>query len=186
MVLNKYMYLLQFDGLFRDMCEYGGSSLHAGFMSYGWLISKNGQLVAQGWGVFARGKCANSNIAEYIALIEGLDALLDMGVCNEPVEIRGDAKSVINQMEGSARVSSDSTRSLYQRAMQLSLRFGRLCWCWVPRQHNRAADLLTRQAIRRMHAGEYYHQFLGRLDTGQFGSDKLLSILDLRVFQYAQ
>lgn len=88
-------------------------------------------------------------------------------------------------MEGLARVTSQPTRSLYQRAMGLALRFERLRWRWVPRQNNRAADLLTRQAIRRMHNGEYYRQFLGSLDVGQAGSGKLLSILDLRVFQSA-
>jgi ribonuclease HI len=177
------MYLLQFDGLFRDLSEYGGNSLQAGFMSYGWLIYKNEQTVARGLGVVARGKYANSNIAEYIALIEGLDALLAMGVHHEPIEVRGDAKSVINQMEGLARVSSAPTRILHQRAMGLSLHFRQLCWCWVPRCNNRAADSLTRQAIRRMHSGEHYHKII---DTLKGESTKFLPVIDLRVFQFSQ
>jgi ribonuclease HI len=111
--------------------------------------------------------------------IEGLDVLLDMQVSNEPIEIRGDAKSVINQMEGYGGVSSGSTRSLYQRAMHLSLRFNRLRGRWVPRGDNRAADALTRQAIRCMHAGKHYHKILDTLGTE---SAKLLSVLDLRVY----
>ena len=179
------MYLLQFDGSFRDMAEYGGHLHHAGFMSYGWLISKNGKLVARGMGVFACAEYANANIAEYIALIEGLDALFDMGVRDRAIEIRGDAKSVIDQMENAAHVSSAPTLKLYRRARELSLQFERLSWRWVPRENNRAADSLTRQAIRRMHNSDYYQNFLGKLNTGSSGSGELLSMLDLRVFQPA-
>lgn len=180
------MYLLQFDGLFRGMVEYGGNSPEAGFMSYGWLIYKDGQLIARGLGVFARGKCANANIAEYLALIEGLDALAAMRVRYDPVEIRGDAKSVINQMDGSARVTSAPTLSLYQRAIDLAQYFDKLRWCWVPREDNRAADLLTRQAIRRMHDSAHYQKLLRNLDAGEAGSEEILPVIDLRVFQRMQ
>lgn len=179
------MYLLQFDGLFRGMIEYGGNSLEAGFMSYGWVIYKDGILIARGLGVFARGKCANANIAEYLALIEGLDALYDMGVSDQEIEVRGDAKSVIEQMDGSARVSSAPTLILYQSALSLSQRFEKLDWCWVPREGNRAADSLTRQAIRRMHDNSAtYQKLLRKLDKAS-SSDEILSVLDLRVFQTA-
>ncbi len=179
------MYLLQFDGTFRDLAEYGGNSLQAGFMGYGWLIFKDEQLVARGMGVFACGECANANIAEYIALIEGLDALCDMGVREEPIEIRGDAKSVINQMDSSARVCSAPTRNMHQRALELSQQFKQLHWCWVPREGNRAADSLTRQAMRRMHSSSYYQKFLDALNAEEARSAELLPVLDLRVFQPA-
>ena len=55
-------------------------------------------------------KCtAGSNAAEYLALIEGLEALEDLRIGNEPVEVRGDAKCVIDQMLGHAAVSSPLT-----------------------------------------------------------------------------
>jgi ribonuclease HI len=180
------MYLLQFDGSFRNIAEYGGNLYHAGFMGYGWLISKDGKLVARGMGVFACAEYATAHIAEYIALIEGLDALFDMGVRDRAIEIRGDAKSVIDQMESAACISSAPTLLLHERARKLSLQFEQLSWCWVPRENNRAADSLTRQAIRRMHSSDYYQKFLGKLNTKSSQSGELLSMLDLRVFQPAQ
>ena len=68
-------------------------------MCYGWLISKGGQVIARGHGGFARGQATNYNIAEYLALIEGMDALLDMGIREELVMVIGDAKSVIDPMQ---------------------------------------------------------------------------------------
>lgn len=179
------MVVLQFDGSFRDMAEYGGSLQHAGFISYGWLIFKDEKLVARGMGVFACAEYTNANLAEYIALLEGLDALLVMGLRCQEIEIRGDAKSVIDQMNRDARISSAPTLKLHQRAQEFALQFEQLSWCWVPRESNRAADSLTRQAIRRMHSSNYYQKFLGKLNAGSSKPGELLSMLDLRVFQPA-
>lgn len=181
------MYLLQFDGSFRDMAEYGGNAHQAGFMGFGWLIFKNEQLVARGMGVFACAECANASIAEYLALIEGLDALCDMGVRDEAIEVRGDAKSVISQMDDSSRVCSAPTLSQYQRAKEITRQFKQLSWSWVPREANRAADSLTRQALRRMHSSNHYQKLLDKLDSVSDAprSTELVPVIDLRVFQPA-
>ncbi len=95
------MFRLEFDGLFRTTDDEQSAS--AGIMCYGWRILRGKRVIAQGHGTFARGRNANSNIAEYLALVEGLEALRDMGVTDERVLVCGDAKSVINQMERAGR-----------------------------------------------------------------------------------
>ena len=108
------MYTLQFDGLFKPV--QGANPVdQAGFMCYGWLIWKDHKVIARGHGGVARGQAATSNTAEYMALIEGLDALQDMGVCEQPVTVIGDARSVIDQMQ---RMTGDLINTTQQPSLQ--------------------------------------------------------------------
>ncbi len=141
------MLTLRFDGLYRQIEGESAKNSRAGFMCYGWIIIKNSRIVAHGYGACASNHNASSNTAEYLALIDGLDALVDMGVRHELIMVMGDAKSVIEQMNGAAAVNAAASRTLYRRAKQLEREFSRLSWCWTPRQFNKAADLLTRRAM---------------------------------------
>ena len=148
------MYELHFDALFRnaqvDNC--------AGVMCIGWLVHKNSNLVAQGYGITARGMDATSNVAEYVALIDGLQALMDMGLNEEPITIIGDAKAVINQMKGTAKVNSERILPMHRKAMQLVYLLNIVAWEWVPRGLNKDADLLSRRALREFRADPNYCQ----------------------------
>jgi ribonuclease HI len=129
-------------------------------MCYGWILRSGEQILARGHGAYARGRDANSNIAEYLALIEGLDA---------------------------PAVTSPVTRPLYRRAKRLAGRFQRLEWAWVPRKHNRAADQLTRRAMRQVHLDSHNYQAALRAihpfnREGRL-SGRFLPLLDLRVIQ---
>ena len=178
------MYTLQFDGLFKP--AQGTNPIEqAGFMCYGWLIWKDHKLIARGHGGVARGQAATSNTAEYMALIEGLDALRDMGVCEQPVIVIGDARSVIDQMQQTAEVSSAGTRPLYRRARRISDQFMQLEWAWTPREKNREADALTRRAMRQIRQDEKnYQAAVDFLDQPE-RSKRVLPLVDLRVYQPA-
>ncbi len=182
------MYTLRFDGLFRSFNVTSVPNDSAGFLCYGWLISRQDVLIAQGHGVFARGKDASSNVAEYLALIEGLDALSDLGLEDEPIKIFGDAKSIIDQMNGYAGVSSESIWPLYLRARQLSKRFINLKWIWTPRKNNKAADWLTRRAMRQIRYDQRSYQAALRAalthTSNKRRSARLLPLIDLRIFQH--
>ena len=178
------MYTLKFDGLYREISKDVQKNSRAGFISYGWLIYKKDQLIGHGFGVFALDKYAASNIAEYIALIEGLEALADLGVRKEAVEIQGDAKCVIDQMLGVAGISSPPTQKLNKRASRLAKHFEDLKWHWVPRRHNREADRLTKHAIRKMRSSQ--QTFMDAIKEPPVASlldGKLASVIDLRVYQ---
>jgi ribonuclease HI len=181
------MYTLRFDGLFRSFNSASIPNDSAGFLCYGWLISRQDVLIAQGHGVFARCKDASSNVAEYLALIEGLDAMSDLGLEDEPIKIFGDAKSIIDQMNGLAGVSSESIWPLYLRARQLSKRFINLKWIWTPRKNNKAADWLTRRAMRQIRCDQRSYQAALRAAMSQTSnkrrSGRLLPLIDLRIFQ---
>lgn len=141
-----FMYILQFDGIYqRSIPEIPSWD---GISGYGWLITMKGVEIAHGFGLFAHRSTASSSMAEYLALIEGLDALVDLRVETELIEVHGDAKCVIDQMQGLSSVSSLSLRKLHRRACKLERNFHSLSWCWVPRQKNRQADQLSRRGLR--------------------------------------
>jgi ribonuclease HI len=93
-------------------------------------------------------------VAEYLALIEGLEALQCLGVHGK-VEVRGDAKSVIDQMLGHASINSSRVKPLFKRARKLAASFAPVFWVWMPRKHNVLADSLTRRAIRQINRSPY-------------------------------
>jgi ribonuclease HI len=175
------MYILHFDGLFR--CVYKDDSLQAGVMCYGWVIDHNHTPVAHGYGGFARSCHATSNGAEYLALIEGLEALLDMGVQNQRIKIFGDAKTVIQQMQGLSGVSSPGILPLHRRATQLSASFSRLKWNWAPRNENKAADLLSRRALHNIRTNRNeYQDAMQAIQNNHPRAARFIPLTDLRIY----
>jgi len=183
------MYSLYFDGLYRRLAEFEESLGNVGFMCYGWLIEKDRVQVARGHGASGRKKNASSYVAEYLALIEGLEALRDMGIQKESIHIVGDAKTVIDQMLGLAEVRSGSVRPLHRKAQQLAWKFRDLSWQWVPRRYNHSADRLTRHALQQMQATpEFFQEAMRALEHHALSkrrSNDPLPLLDLWVFQPA-
>ena len=174
------MITLRFDGLYRTISPDNDSREKTGLMCYGWVIFRDGRLVAHGHGAYARLELASSNSAEYLAMIEGLHALRDMGVQREPIEVIGDARSVIEQMLGLAGVSSPQARPLYQRARRIARHFRDLRWTWQPRCDNTLADQLTRRALKMVNCNrESTRQALQEADKPR---GRLLTLLDLSVF----
>jgi ribonuclease HI len=175
------MYILHFDGLYRS--AFDDDSLQAGLMCYAWLIFHNNTMVARGHGGFARSHHATSNGAEYLALIDGLEALLDLGLQGERIRIFGDAKTVIQQMQGLVGVNSPGIRPLHKRAAGLAARFTRLKWTWTPRSENKAADQLSRHALRCIHAdAEQYQAALQAVQSGHPRAARFIPLADLRIY----
>lgn len=174
------MYTLYFDGLFRSSWYRLQNNIPPrDIMCYGWLIRHNNRVIARGHGGLLQTKQASSNCAEYIALIEGLEALMDLRVEHEEIRIIGDAKSVIDQMTGAARVSSDQIRQLNTRALRLSRWFDHLEWIWAPRKQNRDADQLTRRALKQIRLSAEFHHGQKEIQNRR----GVIQLLDLRVMQ---
>jgi ribonuclease HI len=174
------MYLLQFDGMLRPLSEHPQMG---GFLGYGWLISQDGAEIAYGFGLFAHKQTVNSNIAEYLALIEVLEASVDLRIKDAQIEIRGDAKCVIDQMSGAASISSLATQKLYKRAQKLSCQFDHLSWGWVPRSKNKPADKLSRRGLNQLYIKPNgYETAINQLNAHPAGRSGFISLVDLRVY----
>jgi probable phosphoglycerate mutase len=86
-----------------------------------------------------------NNVAEYRALIAGLDAA--RAVPARTVEIRGDSKLVIEQVRGSWKVKQDHLRPLVDDVRRLLADYEQVTLTHVPREHNADADLLVNAAL---------------------------------------
>ena len=172
------MVRLQFDGMLRSSSDIW--SIDVGLLGYGWSVQKKGIEIARGFGIFVRRGLTGSNVAEYLALIEGLEALADLRI-KDRVEFRGDAKCVIDQMTGESAVSSPLTRELHQHAQQLARRFPALTWVWVPRRENRYADRLSRRSFHYLRASPHLEYEINNTQVIPLYGGQFVPLLDLRI-----
>src|SRR3954468_12873305 len=64
---------------------------------------------------------ATNNVAEYEALITGLEKALELGA--KKLQIRGDSELIIKQMKGEYRVRHPELKPLYEEAQKLIRQF---------------------------------------------------------------
>lgn len=88
---------------------------------------------------------ATNNVAEYQALISGLEAAADFGA--RRVEVRADSQLIIRQLEGRYRVKNPGLQPLYRRAMELLRGYAEVDLRHVYREENTEADALVNAAL---------------------------------------
>jgi ribonuclease HI len=88
---------------------------------------------------------ATNNVAEYRALLMGLERAAELGASS--VEVRSDSELVVKQLRGEYRVRSLALRDLFERAKQLATAFQSVDYVHVRRELNRDADRLANRAI---------------------------------------
>jgi ribonuclease HI len=90
---------------------------------------------------------ATNNVAEYVAAIRALEWLAKQGYPGEVV-LAGDSQLVIRQMKGEYEVRAEHLKAYHQHLAQLSRKFRRVEFRWVPREQNRGADALSKLALQ--------------------------------------
>lgn len=121
----------------------GASRGNPGPASIGYVLyDPAGDPVAQLGG--AIGETTN-NVAEYRALISGLEAALDMGV--ESIEVRLDSMLLVKQVNGEYRVKAAHLKPLRREAVRLLDRFEDASIDHVRREQNTVADALANEAL---------------------------------------
>jgi ribonuclease HI len=88
---------------------------------------------------------ATNNVAEYSALLCGLERAEELGA--DEVEVRSDSELVVRQMRGEYRVRHPGLRQLVSRAHELARAFASVEYVHVRRELNREADRLANRAI---------------------------------------
>ena len=90
------------------------------------------------------GKTTN-NVAEYIALIRGLEEALDMG--NKSVEVYSDSELMVKQLNGEYKVKNEGLVPLYLHTRSLIKKFNHFSISHTVRDENTHADELANQGI---------------------------------------
>ena len=95
--------------------------------------------------VSARIGITTNNVAEYKALIAGLEAAAPFGA--RRVRVRADSKLVIEQVKGTWKVKQPHLRPLLDDARRLLARYEHTDLAHVPRAENFEADALVNAAL---------------------------------------
>ena len=88
---------------------------------------------------------ATNNVAEYSALLAGLEKARELGV--DELEVVSDSELMVKQMRGEYKVKNEVLRGLSLRGTELARRIGRVTYTAVRREHNELADRLVNEAL---------------------------------------
>jgi probable phosphoglycerate mutase len=123
----------------------GGARGNPGPAAYGYVLETEDGTVLD-----ARGETigvATNNVAEYRALIAGLEKAVELGI--EELEVVSDSELLVKQMQGEYKVKNEALRDLNDEANFLERKLGRVRYKAVRREHNELADKLVNEALDR-------------------------------------
>ena len=127
--------------LFTD----GGSRGNPGPAAYAYVLEAEDGTVLD-----ARGEAigiATNNVAEYAALVAGLERAVEAGVGE--LEVVSDSELLVKQMRGEYRVKNRALKDLFLDASRLARKLQRVTYTAVRREHNELADSLVNEALDR-------------------------------------
>ena len=123
----------------------GGARGNPGPAAYGYVLEADDGTVLD-----ARGETigvATNNVAEYRALIAGLEKAVELGI--DELEVVSDSELLVKQMRGEYKVKNPGLRELNAEAEALARRLRRVRFTAVRREHNELADRLVNEALDR-------------------------------------
>ena len=144
------MITIFFDGLCEEAYK-GGPRNPGGVATYGYIIYKDGKCIKKGCKVIGAGKGMTNNIAEYSGMKFAVEWLNEQDIDDE-ITIKGDSMLAINQMKGSWRVKSETSKKFVPEIRKL-LEGRKVTFIWIPREENEEADLFSRVAYEKYIGG---------------------------------
>jgi len=121
----------------------GGARGNPGPAAYGYVLEADDGTVLAAHGE-AIGEATN-NVAEYRALVAGLEKAGELGV--DELEVVSDSELLVKQMRGEYKVKNEALRELSLQALGLASQLGAVTYTAVRREHNELADQLVNEAL---------------------------------------
>jgi probable phosphoglycerate mutase len=121
----------------------GGARGNPGPAAYGYVLEDEDGTVLAAHG--ERIGIATNNVAEYSALVAGLEKAIELGL--DEVEVVSDSELMVKQMRGEYRVKNEALQELWARARRLAGQVGSVGYTAVRREHNKLADKLVNDAL---------------------------------------
>ena len=121
----------------------GGARGNPGPAAYGYVLETEDGTVLD-----ARGEAigfATNNVAEYRALVAGLEKAVELGL--DEIEVVSDSELLVRQMRGEYKVKNAALRELNEAAEALADRLRTVTYTAVRREHNELADRLVNEAL---------------------------------------
>ncbi len=124
-----------------EMYVDGASASNPGKAGIGVVLKVNGKSVKK---ISKPIGVATNNVAEYTALIEGLNLALLEGF--RSLRVYSDSELVVRQINGSYKVKDKNLLKLYKQVKGLEKQFSNLEIIHVNRENNKEADKLAKSA----------------------------------------
>ena len=124
----------------------GASKGNPGPSSVGVVVCENGETIKNIATFIGH---ATNNVAEYTALIYGLQEGLILGA--ESIKINTDSQLLYRQLNKTYKIRSANIIGLYNQAIHLMSAFKKVSMSHIPREKNRGADKLANKAIKETH-----------------------------------
>jgi ribonuclease HI len=128
---------------FAVLATDGGSRGNPGPAAIGYVLSAaDGALLA------AHGRAigvAGANVAEYRALLAGLEQARALGL--DRVDVRCDARLIVEQVGGGREPANPRLRELCGAVRETAERIGTVVFTWVPAEANGRAHALVAEAL---------------------------------------
>jgi ribonuclease HI len=121
----------------------GGARGNPGPAAYGYVLEAEDGTVLAAHG--ERIGVATNNVAEYSALVAGLEKALELGV--DAVDVISDSELLVKQMTGEYRIKNETLQDLAHDARRLARKIGKVTYQAVRREHNELADRLVNEAL---------------------------------------
>ena len=121
----------------------GGARGNPGPAAYGYVLEAEDGTVLAAHG--ERIGVATNNVAEYSALIAGLEKARELGV--KEVEVVSDSELLVKQMRGEYRIKNETLQELAAKARRVARELGEVPSTAVRREHNELADRLVNEAL---------------------------------------
>jgi len=121
----------------------GGARGNPGPAAFGYVLLRE-----DGEQLDARGEYighATNNVAEYSAMLAGLESAIALGVTE--LEVVSDSELMVKQMRGEYKVKNEALKELQGAAATLARRLGRVTYTAVRRESNKLADQLVNDAL---------------------------------------
>lgn len=139
------------DSLFRDralsrtllVCTDGACSGNPGPAGVGVVFIEDGKEIHS---ISEPIGNATNNIAEYTALIRGLEEAQKLQATH--LKVRTDSELMFKQVRGDYKVKNEGIKPLHAKVMELLKNFKGVEMKAVPREENKRADQLATQSIR--------------------------------------
>jgi ribonuclease HI len=125
--------------LFTD----GGSRGNPGPAAYAYVLEAEDGTVLD-----ARGESigiATNNVAEYSALVAGLERAVQVGV--DELEVVSDSELMVKQMRGEYKIKNRALQDLFLSASRAARGIAKVSYTAVRREHNTLADSLVNEAL---------------------------------------
>ena len=121
----------------------GRAEPNPGLGTFGYVVYEGGKRTHAAHGVAGHG--VTNNYAEYDCLIKALEKLAPRR--EEEIKVYSDSKLLVHQMKGEWKFKKGAYVEEYLKARELSAKFPKLTFEWIPRERNAEADELTNIAF---------------------------------------